>query len=431
MPVPRAHDDDLDELPPLDGDATDEPSPEPEADDALADDAGVANLDDSTGEDDPADPGDLDLEHVEGGWLNEPADTPDLDLGDVSIVDFSEGASPTEDVDEPGVGDEDFGLGGASEHGGLDAGDEGPLDGDEELREGDLPRLDADEEGDVDDASLIDSGFAADAPVGLPWAAAPWSRVGAPVALTAATTVACAPGGAVAVGRGESGALELVRIDLEGTSQTLAALGLDLARVRLVAARGRRVAALVEGGQLWLSADEGARFAAVAAGAVTEAGPANAGGAPGATAADLEVLVAGVAHGAGVPVTREAEPPEARAPAIAASRGSCVAYAARRGGVVQRRADGRWEPIAWEGQVLALAYLDDAGTLVAATYADADDTTALVRVDVQGRAAVVARIGAAGSDGDADGRAVALAYDEARAVVWVAGGFGVAAFAVR
>src|SRR5258708_4949308 len=126
MPAPRAHDDELDELPPLDGDATDEPGAEHAGDAPLADEAGAA--------------------------------------------------SP----------------GGAPEHGGLDAGDEGPLGSDEELREGDLPRLDADEEGDVDDATLIDSGFAADAPVGLPWAAEPWSRVGAPVALTAATAVACA-----------------------------------------------------------------------------------------------------------------------------------------------------------------------------------------------------------------------------------------------
>jgi hypothetical protein len=98
---------------------------------------------------------------------------------------------------------------------------------------------------------------------------------------------------------------------------------------------------------------------------------------------------------------------------------------------VQRRAESGWEPRTWEGHVVALAYLDDAGTLVAATYADADDTTALVRVDAQGRASVVARIGATGTDGDADGRATALAHDEARAVVWVVGGFGVAAFAVR
>jgi hypothetical protein len=81
--------------------------------------------------------------------------------------------------------------------------------------------------------------------------------------------------------------------------------------------------------------------------------------------------------------------------------------------------------------VTALAFVDDAGTLAVASYSDADDTTALVRLDAAGRAAVVARIGPARAEGEADGRVLAMDYDEARGVVWVAGGFGVAAFAVR
>jgi hypothetical protein len=97
-----------------------------------------------------------------------------------------------------------------------------------------------------------------------------------------------------------------------------------------------------------------------------------------------------------------------------------------------------WRSFAWEGRVTALAFVDDDGTLVAATYADADDTTGLVRLDVAGRAAVVARIGAVQNVVDpsdaaiqrADGRTLALAYDDFRGVVWAAGGFGLAAFAV-
>jgi hypothetical protein len=95
--------------------------------------------------------------------------------------------------------------------------------------------------------------------------------------------------------------------------------------------------------------------------------------------------------------------------------------------------------------VTAIAFLDDDGTLVAAAYAEGDDTTALVRLAAgSSQATVVARLGpppagrAADSgdspeqqEPDADGRVVALSFDEARGVVWVAGGFGVAAFAVR
>jgi hypothetical protein len=40
-------------------------------------------------------------------------------------------------------------------------------------------------------------------------------------------------------------------------------------------------------------------------------------------------------------------------------------------------------------------------------------------------------VGATRDDADADGRAVAMACDDPRGVVWVAGGFGVAAFAIR
>jgi hypothetical protein len=80
--------------------------------------------------------------------------------------------------------------------------------------------------------------------------------------------------------------------------------------------------------------------------------------------------------------------------------------------------------------VTALAFVDDQGTLLAATYSAGDDTTALVRVDRAGGASVVARIGPASGDADADGRVVAMAVDEPHGVVWVAGGFGVAAFAL-
>jgi hypothetical protein len=140
--------------------------------------------------------------------------------------------------------------------------------------------------------------------------------------------------------------------------------------------------------------------------------------------------------------------------AVLAVRGVHVAYAGRRGGVVRRNANGTWATHTWDGRVTALAFVDDAGTLVAATYSEADDTTALVcleaqRGSVEPRASVVARIGPSrvepgyaertedgelsesGERVEADARVLAMAHDDARGVVWVAGGFGVAAFALR
>ena len=77
----------------------------------------------------------------------------------------------------------------------------------------------------------------------------------------------------------------------------------------------------------------------------------------------------------------------------------------------------------------AVTFVDDAGTLVASTYSDADDSSALVQLDPAGKATVVARTGPSPTDAESDGRVASLAYDDARGVVWLAGGFGVVSFA--
>jgi hypothetical protein len=477
-------DDSLDELPPMDGDAGDEAEPAAGAADLDPDDAAGGGLDDSTGENDPYDPAELDLDENDSGWLAEPADNPELDLGDVAIVDLANEPPAAEDAEEPGVKGEDFGLGGGPEHGGLDAGDEGPVDDDEELREEDLPDLDADAEGDVDDAVLVDPGFAADEPAGLPWAAEPWPRVGAPVAIAAATAVACAPRGALAAGRADADEASLVRVDLEGTTQAVTPDGLDATDVRALAVRGERVAAIMDDGRVLVSDDGAATFDEltwegedVAGAELAWAGDelwvrsrvgglwvwrdgaeaaerVEPGGKPGvvvalagdggasiaALVADDAGRVARVARmgpaAAQAPVREPAEPPDPHGlPAILAARGAHAAYLARRG-VVRSLGGGPWTRHVWDGRVTALAFVDAAGTLVAATYSDTDDTTALVLLDPAASAArVVARIGAARADASSDdggaGRVVALAYDDTRAVIWVAGRFGVAAYAVR
>ena len=512
MPESAVRDeDDLEELPPLDGDSNDPPETEPAQEEDLIDEEGeAATLDDATAEEAAPDTTGLDLGGPEGGWLNEGAEAQELDLGDSTIVDFSDegraegpprgqggdagapGAGRAQDLDEDlGVGDEDFGFGDAPERGGLDAGDEGPLDADEELKEGDLPALDADEEGELEDAALLDPTFASDEPLGLPWAARPWLRVGAPVALAGATAVACIARGALVTAHLEGAEADLVRLDLEGACDRLSAEGLDPSRVRVLAVEGNHVAAVTHAGRLFLSSDGGSRFEPMAAAEsivvsdavlasgrlwirtctggllATEPIPSQLASGepalhsshalierhpiPGVAAAlaldsgnpsrDVVVLVvddrgqpAAVVRPTAEASTRRQpiEAPDARSPALFAARRGHLAYAARGGGVVRQIAGGSWDSFAWDGRVTAMAFVDDEGTLVASTYSDGDDTSALVRLDSAGNAFVVARLGGAvQADARSDGLVAAMAHDEAREVVWVVGGFGVSAFSIN
>lgn len=417
---PERDPDELGELPALDGDARDAPQPDAVDDDAIDDPDGEASLDDATGEGEPTDHEEIDLDESDSGWLAEPADAASIDLGDPGTLDFGteiardddDGDDAGREAPEPAAGAEALGLGAAPERGGLDAGDEGPVDPDEELRAEDLPALDADDEGDADDGVRFDASLAADEPHGLAWASpvggvggagGPWERVGAPLPLARAAAVCSAERGAVVVGRQEAGAgaTELWSVDLEGASQPLAARGLELSSVSRLEGAGPAVRAWLGPHRAAVSTDGGLTFLPVDLPAAPEPSPA---------------------------------PPGAREPAVFATRAGHQACAADAGGVL-RRAPGpaapAWTRHAWGGRVTALAFLDDAGRLLAATYADADDTTALVHLDAAGVASVVARIGATRADPESDGQVLAMAYDEARGVVWVAGGFGLAAFAVR
>jgi hypothetical protein len=487
--LPRAAtlgDDDLDDLPPLDGAIGDPAEPDLAVDEIEADvREETPSLDDATGEDEPVDPAELDVDESDDGWLEEPPDAPNLDVGDATALDVGvdETLPPVDDADGPHAGNEEGGFGegldpsgpvgerAREEHGRLDAGDEGPLDADEELRDEDLPDMDADEEGQLQDEELLDDRFTADDPLGLPWAGEPWPRVGAPVVLTCATVVACAARGALVVARSDSGAAELLQIDLEGTRQTVPALGLDGADVVALSVDGDAVAAVAEGGRLLVSRDGGAHFlpmaegvvvvdVVVAAGAIwilTRAGAllASYGGSDAIVRCSVSnpvaamsrdgptgivgITVDGVRRPASLvrggpdgAMTHEVviEAPEALGPALLGARGPYSAYAVRRG-VARRGPDGAWRSFEWEGRITALTFVDDAGTLLAATYSDSDDTTGLVRLDPSGRASVVARMGAAPRYIDSDGRALALACDDPHGVVWVAGGFGLAAFEIR
>jgi hypothetical protein len=474
-------DEHIDELPPLDGDAGDPAGELVDDGEDLDGGEGSGDLDDSTGED--AQPDDEELDPVEGApWLDESADNPDLDIGGLDLLEGEDpalaGRAPapvTAESDEGAGAGEDFGLGEGPEGVGLDSGEEGPQSPDEELRDRDLPDLGAPEDDEVEVQEAGESeGFSADEPMGLKWAPDPWPRVGSPTPFTSATAVACATRGALGFGRVESGASELSRLDLEGGYQAAAARGLEGLRVKAIRASGESVAVVVEGGAVFISQDSSVTFnsldqsiraseVAWASGALwvrTVAGglvrvpaggagaePFPVGGAVAGIAPDgsgaLAVLVVDGARrpvgvvrvGEGGQVEREAmgtgEPGEPCGPlGLFAARGPHLAYAARRG-VVIRGGDRRWRWAPWEGSVVSVAFLDAGGAVLAAAYSEVDDTTGLVRVSPGAAPCVVGLVGAARSEADSDGRVEAIACDEPRGVVWVAGGFGLVAFAIR
>jgi hypothetical protein len=456
----------------MDGDPkdTEDNRPDAEIDDPVGPRADDGGLDDTTGEDDPLDAADLDLDEDDPAWIGEPQDAGDLDLGGDDGLEIRDESSSFVGAEEAGTPGVDFGLDDVPEVTGLDSGEEGPIDADEELREADLPSLDADDDGDEGDSGpTLDDSFLTEPSAGLPWAERPLQRVGAPVALVSATAVACVARGAVVAGKTESGNCELLRVDLEGGSQTLPALGMHGSEVGALAAEDGVLAVVLGDGRLLLSRDGGMRFEAPAEGlGATDAvlvsgalwvrtasrgiavsisgGPLqrrSVGGAVAAICADGESgMVALAVDAAGVPTallrglpdgsleSQSLAAPVASGRAIVAARGPFVAYSSRRG-VLRRGADGAWHAYEWEGQVTSLVFVGGDGGLIAATYSDADDTTALVHLAESGKATVVARLGPSTTDGDLDGRTSSVAFDDARGVLWVAGGFGVTAFAVR
>ncbi len=223
--APVASDDALD-LPPLDDTGDDETAEAEDLDDDLlpADDGGDA-LDDATlgGAADDL----LETAGVESGWLLDAEDAAALDIGAIDLDTGNEEKILVDDEAED-TAEEDPELEAANASTGVDGGEEGPLDEDEELREEDLPLLDADDEGDVDDQELFEpSALGGDAE--LLWADRAWVRV-------------AAPGVSVGADGGDE--------EMEDSSPLLPVPGLDPAH----AARDAR----------WRSLDEGGRVTAVA-----------------------------------------------------------------------------------------------------------------------------------------------------------------------
>jgi hypothetical protein len=227
------------ELPPLDGAEDDEP-PSAEIDELDEEPAdGGDPFDDTTGEGDPVDE-DLSASE-EGSWLDDgsPAALEDDAHAPDILATSADSESFLAENDELGVGDEDFGLG-AEDNVALvvDSGEEGPSDADEELREADLPALDADEEGEGEESKFFEMAPVAEEDAGdqpFPWDLPAWERVGAP--LDVGGVVSCIACGAREVIAARTGAL--LRVDLEGTATPLGAAGLPnegISRLSLIGA---------------------------------------------------------------------------------------------------------------------------------------------------------------------------------------------------
>jgi hypothetical protein len=486
MSRPQTHDDEeeLGELPPLDGDSEDTGDAANPLEGNLEMPPEDGDTDSEVARDLFAEDGDVLIRDDGVTWLNDEPDASDLDIGPGTLVDLGSDALASDD-DAAGKFEEDAELWEEPAQAALDGGAEGPLAADEELRDEDLPALDADDDGEGADAAFVDASFASDEPLGVAWASHPWPRVGAPLRLTGATSLACA-GRCVLVAlhaNERDGVVkrpELVQIDLEGACTTLNAAGFNGPDVEALANDGTDsgiVAMVLRGGGLVTSADGGAHFTQhnseisaadciVAQGRVwvrTQGGSLVTSGSLGFERCSLPGSVSAIARdgfsavalmapddagrraiarfpqNAAIdldPIVEDGEigaargRVEPRERSVLAARAGHVAYCAR-AGIVRREADGRWHPYTgWEGYVTAMAFVDDDGTLLVAAYSEAEDMTGLVRIDGSGRLSVVARVGALRDQGESDGRVLSLACDDARGVVWLAGGFGVAAFSM-
>jgi hypothetical protein len=412
-PTRPKEDDELDELPPLDAD--EEPSADGDDGEGIETDDSDS-LDDAESNDVPMDA--LETVGAEGGWLKDAEDADDLEIEDDELTAFEGVNEAGGDFDDLGVGEEDFGLAAGEQQRHMDGGEEGPSEPDEELRDQDLPALDADEEGEIDDASLVESAFAPAADTSIPRAARAWKGAGAPLDVGAARGVAVVGRGAIVAADG------LVRVDLEGACEPLAGPGEPVERL---AAGFGIVAAVTESGALALSRDDGATFVIARSGEDENA------------LRDVAVsrFALWVLRRDGVLETATHAAAEwtrvfdaSGTIAIAVESHEAVALLTDRGFVTRdmNGHDGAYlSNLAAPGST-ALALFGDA--LLVAVHRELEDATWIVKIAADGERTVVAEVSGApsSSSDDCDGGAVrALAVDSGHGVVWIAGDFGLLA----
>jgi hypothetical protein len=477
-PPSAKEEDELDELPPIDGDGdADEDDASGAVDEELDENADdpADPLDDSTGEGDSLP--EIEVAGSESGWLDDAGDSEGLDVGTPETFGGEEdGATLLEGAEEADDEDEDLAFGSEGESIVADAGEEGFAEEGEDLREEDLPRLDSgDDDVEPDDADLA-------LPEGLqedevddeprpPWDDRAWERADGD-AIAAVSALACTPEGVVVGGEG------IAWVDAAGKATALDALGLRggapfalasdgawvlvaTPRAGVLASRdkGRSFAeanswrALVsdedarDGNPLQLAMSGGDLWARTKSGALLWSGDRGATWARPLADKRFDAIACDASSGELVAVARIAGAAESllargsrgRVTATACAalpRGAVLALAAEGGHValaVGRRGVFRAEGDAWsrlEGTaaVTAITYARG-GTLLVALGSESDGRAWLVEArGGDGPARIVAELGdPAAQDDETDSRVGALAWDDVRAVVWAAGAFGLAA----
>jgi hypothetical protein len=137
----------------------------------------IADLDDGDAFDDAtadlAAALEISIDGDEAGWLVDADDARTLDVGPLDVDLQPEGKILVDD--EPDAGPHFLDIVAFDEAHVADAGEEGPLADDEELREEDLPALDADEDGDVPEEGLFDRAILA-VDDELRWEDRAWAR---------------------------------------------------------------------------------------------------------------------------------------------------------------------------------------------------------------------------------------------------------------
>jgi hypothetical protein len=485
--LPPEHGDDGLHLPPLDGatgDEPDEPGAEPLADDEVPEDDGGDPFDDATGEGDAAP--ELVGAEDESGWLVDAGEADALDIGAHDLVGGVEGERLTDDGREPDAPHDEYDLLEDAAATALDGGEEGPSTDDESLTDEALPALGGEGEDDVlGDASAFFDGELGQAPGRAPapqhdaWASE-WERFGSPLSLPPTRALACAPDGVLSAGNG------LVRVDLEGATSRMAGRGLRGGEATRVLRSSDALYVTTETGGLFLSRDAGATFAELAgwrelvrpdeAAAGLDVVAGSDGTLWGRTAQggllwsadggehwvkeDVDGFVRALGtdeRGQPVVLVRALGASEVlrRAPRPGATwsrralpndipldghasiiaHGDAVALAIEAAGVFRSCDGAAWSPIAATEATTAMAMLDGAGALVLALPSTEGDGQSavlrLARVGTDGALRVVAVWGERGAMTArevGEGGVLAIAVDHAHQVVWVAGGFGVAAF---
>ncbi|MGO8995814.1 MAG: hypothetical protein ACLQVI_21085, partial [Polyangiaceae bacterium] len=472
----------LDDLPPIDGDSLDpEGAEEDSAPEELDDDPSDAEadpLDDSTGEGDPLE--EVETSGAESGWLDDAGDSEALDVGTPDTF-GTEDESPTllEGAEEPDVGEDEltFGAEGSSDVG--DAGEEGFEDEEEDLREEDLPRLDSgQDDAEPDDADLLDAlpeENASEEPR-PPWDDRAWERVeeGASSSLSPAAVLAIGPSGLVVGGEG------LARVDREGGLTVLGASGLRGGAPHAIAVTGTTIYVATPRGGVFISDDGGSSF--------REGNAWRALLGPGEHI--VELLCSGDerdelwGRGSGGSlvwsedqgITWSRVLPELRFEAIAADtvEGCVVALARKdgatsiargsRGRLVSSKAgtlpggkvltlaayDGKlavalvrgafrldgsagmdWTRLDGSAGLTAMTFARSDGSLVLALYSEAEGRAWILEARANAPALTVAEMGDAagtGANDDGDGARIrALCWDGGTGVVWAAGAFGLIA----